>query len=282
MPLSGTEPISPGESGKDVTRIGGIFFQLSPQSCDVCVDSSAAYRRASTPHLAQELDPRGDGPTTPHQGQQEPELGAGDLHRLTTAKNRPCCWLQENASELDRSREATRSAGGEPASSLQQLLDPSDQLPHNRDITMSSAVARAMSRSASAIPILLRRHVYLELVNDGMDFRISLDCADVLCGGGVIEGAELEAGLLLVVDDENSRNASIVHDSAAASAANGSGSGQVMCVAATGMSDATPTATELLDGYDRTGLRGEKQIRSGMLLSIPEVRDLGYEPKAPG
>jgi hypothetical protein len=39
------------------------------------------------------------------------------------------------------------------------------------------------------------------------------------------------------------------------------------------------TQTELFEGYDRTGGRREKQIRSGMLLSILEARDRWYELK---
>jgi hypothetical protein len=48
------------------------------------------------------------------------------------------------------------------------------------------------------------------------------------------------------------------------------------------MSDATPTETELLEGYDRTGLRRGEQIGSGMLLSIREERHLWYEAKERG
>lgn len=36
-------------------------------------------------------------------------------------------------------------------------------------------------------------------------------------------------------------------------------------------------AAELLEGYDRSGRRGEEQIGSGMLVGIPEVRDRRYE-----
>lgn len=244
----------------------------------MCVDRSAAHRGTSTPHLFQQLDPRGDGSTAPHQRQQQSEFGACDLDRLTPPENRPCCRLHKNASELDGAREASCSTGGQPACPLQQLLDPGDQLPYNRGIPMSGPVA--MGERAGAIRLLQRRHIHLELVHHRPDLRLRLDSADVSCGGVIERTVELEARLFLVIDDENSRNASIVQDSAAAALPTRAGA-VMMCVG-TGMSDATPTATELLEGYDRTGLRGEKQIGSGMLLSILEVRDLRYEAKERG
>jgi hypothetical protein len=270
--------VAPRESGQDVSRIGGIFFQLSPQACDMRVDRSAAHRSTGAPDLLQQLDPGGDGSTPPHQGEQQPEFGTGDLHRLTPPKNRPGCRLYENASELDGACEAGCSTGGQPACPLQQLFDPGNQLPHNRGIPMSSSFA--LSERAVSLSVLQRRHVYLELVHHGPDLRLSLVRADVSWGVVIQRAIKLKARLFLVVDDENSRNASSC--GTALRPALPSRAGAVMMCVGTGMSDATPTGTELLDGYDRTGLRREKQIGSGMPLSIREVCDLWYEAKERG
>ena len=60
------------------------------------------------------------------------------------------------------------------------------------------------------------------------------------------------------------------------------GAGAVRRRLRVGMTGATPTVTELLEGYDRMRLRREEQIGSGMPLSIPEVRDLWYEAEKCG
>jgi hypothetical protein len=274
----GTKSVAPGESGQDMSRIGGIFFQLSPQACDMRIDRSAAHRSTSTPYLFQQLDPGGDGSTPPHQRQQQPEFGTCDLDRLTPPKNGPGCRLYQNVSELDGAREASCSTGGQPACPLQQLLDPGNQLPHNRGIAMSSSVA--LTERAVSLSVLQRRHVYLELVHHWPDLRLSLARADVSCSVVIQRAIELKARLFLVIDDENSRNASSC--GTAPRPALPSRAGAVMMCVGIGMSDATPTETELLEGYDRTGLRREEQIGSGMLLSIREERDLWYEAKERG
>ena len=242
------------------------------------VDRSAAHRSTGAPDLLQQLDPGGDGSTPSHQRQQQPELGTCDLDRLTAPKNRPGCGLYENASELDGAREAGCSTGGQPACPLQQLLDPGNQLPHNRGIAMSGSVA--LSEGAVTLSVFQRRHFHLELVHHGPDLWLSLAGGDVSCGVVIQRAIDLKARLFLVIDDENSRNASSCRT--ALRQALPSRAGAVMMCVGTSMSDTTPTETELLEGYDRTGLRREKQIGSRMLLSIREVRDLWYEAKERG
>jgi hypothetical protein len=259
-----------------VSRVGGIFFQLSPQARDMRVDRSAAHCSTGAPDLFQQLDPGGDGSTPPHQRQQQPELGTCDLDRLTSPKNRPGCGLYENASELDGAGEAGCSTGGQPARPLQQLLHAGNQLPHNRGIAMSSSVG--LSERAVSLSVLQSWHVYLEFVHHGPDLRLSR--ADVTCGVVIQRAIELKARLFLVIDDENSRIASSCRT--ALRPALPSRAGAVMMCVGTGMSDATPTETELLEGYDRTGQRREEQIGSGMLLSIREERDLWYEASERG
>jgi hypothetical protein len=237
------------------------------------VNRSAAHRSTSAPDLLQQLDPGGDGSAPPHQGEQQPEFGTCDLDRLTPPKNGAGCRLYQNVSELDGAREAGCSTCRQPACPLQQLLDPGNQLPHNRGIAMSSSVA--LTERVVGISVLQGRHVYLELVHHWPDLRLSLARADVSCGVVIQRTIELKARLFLVVDDENSRNASSC--GTALRPALPSRAGAVMTCVGTGMSDATPTETELLEGYDRTGLRREEQIGSGMLLSIREERDLWYE-----
>jgi hypothetical protein len=65
-----------------------------------------------------------------------------------------------------------------------------------------------LSHRAVTLSVLQRRHVYLELVHHWPDLRLSLARADVSCGVMIQRAIELKARLFLVVDDENSRNAS--------------------------------------------------------------------------
>ena len=74
--------------------------------------------------------------------------------------------------------------------------------------------------------------------------------------------------LVLVIDDEDSRNTSGTSVRV---------SGGKATSADLGMSAATPTETELLGGYDRVRRRDEEQIGSGMLLRVREVQLLRYE-----
>src|SRR3954469_14054770 len=84
---SGTKAVTPRQRGQDVTRIGGIFFQLATKPRDVCVDRTTAYRGTGPPDLAQQLHPGCDGAPPPHEGQQQPEFGVSDPDRLSVAKN---------------------------------------------------------------------------------------------------------------------------------------------------------------------------------------------------
>jgi hypothetical protein len=86
------------------------------------------------------------------------------------------------------------------------------------------------------------------------------------------------AGFILVVYDQNSRIASIVGGqrcgrSAGSTRSGGPGCGGQATSVNTGMAVTTPTEADLLEGYDRSSPRGEKQIGSGMLLSTPEAPD---------
>ena len=86
----------------------------------------------------------------------------------------------------------------------------------------------------------------------------------------------------LIIYDQDSRNASIRVDLARESpdpppGNGGPGCGEQATTGDTGMTATTPSKAELLEGYDRSGWRGEEQIGSGMPLSIPEVRATRHE-----
>jgi hypothetical protein len=92
------------------------------------------------------------------------------------------------------------------------------------------------------------------------------DLTELRCGSGRIR---FVARFVLIVDDEDSRNASIVGTAAVCPGS---------CVVR-GMSVPTPAGAELLEGYDRRRLWSEEQIGSGVLLPHREVLDRWYEVK---
>jgi len=92
------------------------------------------------------------------------------------------------------------------------------------------------------------------------------DLTELRCGSGRIR---FVARFVLIIDDEDSRNASIVGTAAVCPGS---------CVVR-GMSVPTPAGAELLEGYDRRRLWSEEQIGSGVLLPHREVLDRWYEVK---
>jgi hypothetical protein len=78
--------------------------------------------------------------------------------------------------------------------------------------------------------------------------------------------------LVLVIDDEDSRNTS----GTSVRVSGGKATSRTRYVGS------DTTRTELLRGYDRVRRLDEEQIGSGMLLSIPELQVLRYEARNAG
>ena len=112
-------------------RPGGILLQLAAEPRDVGVDRSPADRRTGSPHLAQQIRPGGDGSTPSHECQQEPELGAGDSHRLAFAQHRLSGGLQEDSSKSNGSGQSGCGPCRQTTGLPQQLLDSGYQLAHH-------------------------------------------------------------------------------------------------------------------------------------------------------
>jgi hypothetical protein len=129
-----TEAISPGECRQDVARIGGVFLQLATESRDMGVDRPAAHGGACPPHLAQQLDARGDCSPPPHQRQQQPEFGVSHSDWLTASQNSLSGRLEHDAPESDRAGPPGGCARRHGPGPMQQLLHASDQLSDHRSI----------------------------------------------------------------------------------------------------------------------------------------------------
>ena len=84
------------------------------------------------------------------------------------------------------------------------------------------------------------------------------------------------SGSVLVVDDEDPRNASIV-GARSSDSTRSRGEWTARRTLVTGMSVTTPAEAELLVGYDRRRGEAEEQIGSGTLVRHPEVLDRWYE-----
>lgn len=260
-----------------------IFLQLSAQPGNVSVDRSAAHRSAGPPDLPQELQPRGNGSAASHERQQEPELGTGYPHRLAAAQDRLGGWLQENASETDCPGQTGGGPGRQPPGLLKQLLYSCDQLTHHGGIRVSGSVE--VCRTSSAVTRLSGlRCGDLKLVDD----RPGIGANAWAFSRELRRPCKIrfDSGFVLVVNDENSRNASIVGGRRCTSAQHPPGAVvrgvraddvQGHCMTVT-----TPAGAELLEGYDRLCWPGQEQIGSGMPLGIPEAPDRWYEVKERG
>ena len=188
--------------------LGGILLQLAAEPRDVGVDRPPADRRTTSPHLAEQLRARSDRPAAPHECQQEPELGAGDSHRLAFAQHRLSGRLQEDTSKSNGSGQSGCGARLQTAGLPEQLLHPGDQLPHHRGIRGAGAIE--VGGSAMSVRLWGHWRRYLELVDDGPALGISVRLMSV--AGLILQRSSigLVPGLVLVVYDEDSRNASIV------------------------------------------------------------------------
>jgi len=223
-----------------VPRVGRIIFQLPAQPGDMCIDGPPADCGAGSPYFAKQLHPGCDRTASPHQREKKPELRAGHSYRLSSPQYRLGSGLQKNAAEANGSRESRGSTGGKTAGSSQQLLHSRDQFAYDRGVGVSGTILfipeheifRAFDRKRSGD---------LKLVNDRPGFfdRIKrFDLTELRCGCGRMW---FVSRFVLIVDDEDSRNASIVGTAAVCPGS---------CVVR-GMSVPTPAGAELLEGYDR-------------------------------
>jgi hypothetical protein len=252
-----------------VTRIGRILFQLPAQPGDMRVDRSPADGCTGPPYFAEQLHSRRDRSAPPHQGKEEPEFSSGHAYRLSTPQYRLSGGLEQNASEADRAREPRCGTGRKTASPSQQLFHTREQLTDDRGILVSGAIQLMRAEEVCFSACDRKRSGNLELVYDRPNLCDSIERligADIPRGGG---RHRFEFRFILIVDDEDSRNASLVGAVSNAQAAG-----------VRGMAVPTPAPAELLEGYDRRRVWTEEQIGSGMLLPDPEVPDRWYEVKS--
>jgi hypothetical protein len=152
--------------------------------------------------------------------------------------------FQEDTSKANCSSQSRGSTGGKAAGSSQQLLDSGDQFADDGGIRVSCTVQFTKTNEIRFRAFNGERSGDLKLVNDRPCFFncvVRFGLTELRCGSGRIR---LVSRFVLIVDDEDSRNASIVR---AAAECPGS------CVVR-GMSVPTPAGTELLEGYDRRRL----------------------------
>jgi hypothetical protein len=193
-----------------VPRVGRIIFQLPAQPGDVGIHGAPADCGAGPPHLTEQLHARCDRTAAPHQSEKKPELGAGYAHRLPSPQHRLGSRLQEDAAEANRSSQSRGGTGGKAASSSQQLFHSSDQLAYDRGVRVSGTVQFTGANEICLRAFYGKRSGDLKLVNDGPGFfdRIErFNLTKLRQGSG---GSRLISCFILIVDDEDSRNASIV------------------------------------------------------------------------
>jgi hypothetical protein len=182
---------------------------------------------AGSPHLTQELHAGCDRTTAPHQREQEAELGTRHAHRLSSAKYRLRRRLQEDAPEANRSSQAGRSTGGQTPSSPKELFHPGDQLAYDGRVRVSGTIQFVGADDVCFGGFEWKRSGYLKLMDDRACLwgRIERFNRTRLRRGS--RGIRFVSCLILIVDDEDSRKASIV-----SAAAEGPGSGGQVYVGA--------------------------------------------------
>jgi hypothetical protein len=193
-----------------VPRVGRILLQLSAQPGDMGVDRTAAHGGARTPYLAEQLHSRCDRSPPPHQGKEEPEFGSGHPHWLSAAEHRLSGGLQEDAAEANRSRQSGRGAGGKTASSAQQLLHSRDQLAYDRSVRVSGAIRLITTNEVCLCTCDRSRSGDLKLM---YRWACLFDCTERFSRNELRRGRgcfRFVSRCVLIVDDEDSRNASIV------------------------------------------------------------------------
>ncbi len=230
------------------------------------VHGAPADGGAGSPHLAQELHAGCDRTTAPHKCEEEAELRTRDSHRLSSAQDRLRRRLQEDAPEANRSSESGRSTRGQTASSSKQLFHPGDQLAYDGSVRVSGTIQFVEADDVCFGGLDWKRGGYLKLMDDRACLcgRFERFNRTRLRRGS--RGIRFVSCLILIVDDEDSRNASIVN---AQPKAQGAG--------ASCMSEPTPADAGLLDGHDRRRWWAEEQIGSGLLLPYLEALDRWYE-----
>jgi hypothetical protein len=189
------------------------------------VHSAPADGGAGPPHLTQELHAGCDRTTAAHQCEQESELGARHTDRLSSAQHRLRRRLQEDAPEANRSSESGGSTGGQTTSSSKQLFYSGDQLADDGRVRMSGAIQFMRAKEVGFGGFYWKRRGYLELMNDRPCLRDGIERFNRTRLRRA--GFRFVSRLILIVDDEDSRNASIV-----GAAAEGPGSGGQMYVGA--------------------------------------------------
>ena len=152
--------------------------------------------------------------------------------------------LQEDAAEANRSSQSRGSAGGKAAGSSQQLLHSRDQLTYDRRVRVSGTVQLTRPNEICVRAFDRKWSGDLKLMYDRPCLFVRIErfgLTELRCGSARMR---LVSRFVLIVDDEDSRNASIV---GAPAECPGS------CVVR-GMSVPTPAGAELLESYDRRRL----------------------------
>lgn len=221
-------------------RVGRIIFQLPAQPGDMRVHRAPADRRAGSPYLAQQLHPRCDRTASPHQREKKPELRACHPYRLSPSQHRLRGRLQEDAAEANRSSQSRSSTGGKSPGPSQQLFHSGEQLAYDRRIRVSSTIQFTSASEVRFRAWDRKRSGDLKLVNDRPCFFHRIERFDPTELRRGSRGLRFVSCFILIVDDEDSRNASIVGPAAGAQGA-----------VVGGMSVPTPAEAEWLEGYDR-------------------------------
>jgi hypothetical protein len=226
-----------------VPRVGRIIFQLPSQPGDVRVDRAPAHCGASPPYLAKQFHAGSDCTASPHQREKEAELRTRHSYRFSIPQHRLGSGLQEDAAEANRSSQSCGGTGGKATGSSQQLLHSRDQLAYDRRVRVSGTVQFTRANEICVRAFDRKWSGDLKLMNDRPCFFVRIErfgLTELRCGSARMR---LVSRFVLIVDDEDSRNASIV---GAPAECPGS------CVVR-GMSVPTPAGAELLESYDRRG-----------------------------
>lgn len=176
------------------------------------VHRSATHRGAGAPDFPEELDTGSNRAPPAHQGEQQAKLGVGHSHRLALSKHRLRRRLQRDASESNRAGPSGGQGGGKPASSVEQLLYPRDELPHDRRFGVPPVLEL---HSVGFHQLRGQGRPHLVLVEQGSAVRggrvgqLACDTRCQLARSTVfVAEARSRSRKRVVVDDENSRSAS--------------------------------------------------------------------------
>jgi hypothetical protein len=188
-----------------VPRVGRILFQFPAQPGDMRVDRAPADCGTGSPDFAEQLHAGCDRTATPHQREKKPELCAGHAYGLSSPQHRLSGRLQKDTAKANRPSQPRSSTGWKAAGSSQQIFHSSDQLAHNRGVRVSRAV-----QFIRAYAFSWERSGDLKLVNDRAGLFDRIELFDLTGLRGSSGGIRFVSCFILIVDDEDSRNASIV------------------------------------------------------------------------